>query len=96
MTTTRIKIKILDTCPQCGGQAYLPLADVEDSKGELYTRYMACSNCGGSGLAEKYISLIQLVQIIESIDVCEPDYLMLSEKEPTSQYQDSFESSGMK
>ena len=95
-TTGRIRIKILDTCPRCEGIAYLPLADVEDEKGELYTRYITCSMCEGSGLVEKSISLTQFVQLIVSVDVFEPDYSSLAEKEPVTQCSDSLESAGLK
>jgi hypothetical protein len=33
---------------------------------------------------------------METIDIFEPDYSSLAEQEPTSQYQDSLESAGIK
>ena len=95
MTTTTIKINILTECVYCDGKAYVPVGEVEDSKGEKYTRYIPCKYCEGSGLREKFINLVDFIRLMETIDIFEPDYRSLAEVEPTSEYQDSKESAGI-
>jgi hypothetical protein len=94
--TTSIKIKILTDCNYCQGKAYIPVGEAQDSKGGLYTQYVPCPQCGGSGHQEKYISLQDFVQLIETVDIFEPDYSQLSEREPVSQYVDSMEAAGLR
>ena len=44
-----IKVRILDKCPHCKGQAMLPVGEGKDYKGRTYTRYAPCPKCEGSG-----------------------------------------------
>ena len=91
-----IKVKIQTDCEFCDGKAYIPAGETKDSKGEFYTRYTPCSYCEGSGLREKYINIIDFIRLMETIDICEPDYKALAEVEPVSQYVDSMESAGLR
>lgn len=93
--TTTIKIHIKITCKYCNGSAYIPIGQEKDYKGEFYTRYQPCSYCEGSGLASRWISLKEFINLIDKVDTFESDYLVLAEKEPVSQYQDSRESAGI-
>jgi hypothetical protein len=94
--STTIKVKVLTDCEFCEGKAYLPIGEAEDSNGGIYTRYIPCKYCEGSGLMTKYINLVDFIRLMETIDILEPDYKALAESEPTSQYLDSLESAGMK
>jgi hypothetical protein len=94
--TNTIKVHVLSECEFCGGRAYLPIGEVADSKGGIYTRYIPCKYCEGSGLMTKYINLVDFIRLMETIDICQPDYRDLAEVEPVSQYIDSMESAGIK
>ena len=96
MSTTTIKVKILTDCEFCDGKAYIPLGEAYDSNGGIYTRYIPCSYCEGSGLRTKYINLVDFIRLIESVDICQPDYKDMAEEEPLSQYIDNLEFAGIK
>jgi hypothetical protein len=91
-----IKVKILTNCDYCQGKAYLPVSETVDTKGEFYTQYKPCPHCEGSGHQEKYISLVEFVRLIETVDIFEPDYEALAESEPVTQYVDSLEAAGIR
>jgi hypothetical protein len=94
--STTIKVKVLTDCEFCEGKAYLPIGEAEDSNGGIYTRYIPCKYCEGSGLMSKYINLVDFIRLMESVDVCQPDYRALAEETIRSQYIDSLESAGLK
>ena len=96
MATSTIKVKILTDCEFCEGKAYIPIGEAEDTNGGIYTRYIPCSYCDGSGLRTKYINLGDFIRLTETFDICEPDYRAMAEEEPVSQYLDSLESAGIK
>lgn len=66
-----MKIRILDKCTKCRGEAYVALGKTLDYQGREYTRYVACANCEGTGLAgrwvdlKEFISLVKLTQCVE-------------------------------
>jgi hypothetical protein len=93
--TTTIKIHIKTECQFCAGQAYLPQGEAESCTGELYIKHRKCVYCDESGLMSKWISLVELINHMDQINVMEPDYLALAEVEPTSQYQDGRDSAGI-
>ena len=93
MTTTKVQIKT--TCDYCNGKAYIPLRKTKSYCGEIYTRYLPCNYCEGTGLLPKWISLVEFIIMIDAIDPMQPDYEALSQHEPTSQYQDSRDSAGI-
>lgn len=93
--TTTIKIHIKTECQFCDGQAYISQGKAESCTGEIYTKYRKCGYCDESGLMSKWISLVELINHMDQINVMEPDYLALAEVEPTSQYQDSRDSAGI-
>jgi hypothetical protein len=94
--TTTIKVKILTDCEYCKGKAYIPAREAKDSKGEIYTQYVPCRHCSGSGMSEKVVSLVEFIRLIETVDIFEPDYKSLAEREPISQYVDSLEAAGIR
>jgi hypothetical protein len=93
--STTVKVKILTDCVFCEGKAYIPMGEAIDSFGGIYTKYIPCSYCEGTGLRTKYINLVDFIRLVESIDIMEPDYEAMAEREPTSQYVDSLESAGL-
>ena len=60
-----IKVRILDTCPHCNGQAYIPVGEDTDYKGEKYIRHKPCPYCEGSGMAGKWVELAEFVLLID-------------------------------
>lgn len=93
-----IKVHILDRCPYCDGQAYLPVGEATDWKGETYTRYLPCHMCEGTGEHGKWVSLTDFLAMLTeaaSHDPMEPDWQELARKQPISQYQDSRDAAGI-
>jgi hypothetical protein len=93
MTTTKVRIQT--DCKYCNGQAYIPIGRVKDNGDGIYTRYLPCDFCQGTGLMSQWISLVEFIHLIETTDVMEVDYQSLSESEPMTQYQDSLDSAGI-
>ena len=93
--TTTIKIHIKTVCKYCDGKAYFPVGPATSYNGEIYTMYKPCGYCDGTGLMEKWISLSELVELIEKADPLEVNYQSLAETEPVSQYQDNRDSAGI-
>ena len=60
-----IKVRILDTCPHCKGQAYLPTVEDVDWKGEKYMRHLPCPYCEGTGVAGKWVELPELLLLLD-------------------------------
>lgn len=52
-----VKVRILTKCKSCDGKAYLPVGEDTDYKGEIYTRYLPCSECAGTGVSGKWVEL---------------------------------------
>jgi hypothetical protein len=93
-----IKVHILTICDHCGGEAYIPVGEVETYKGEKYARYVACPLCQGSGNQAKRISPIDLIDLLNEAankDPLEPDYQELAQEQPISQNQDSRDTAGI-
>jgi hypothetical protein len=44
-----IKVRILDRCEFCDGEAYIFDSEDVDARGETYDRYRPCEVCQGSG-----------------------------------------------
>jgi hypothetical protein len=93
--TTTIKVHIKTKCKFCNGKAYLPNGKAKHCSGEIYTQYQKCSYCDESGLSPKWISLLEFIALMDKVDPMQPDYQSLAQVEPTSQYQDSLDSSGI-
>lgn len=64
---TALKIQVLDTCPDCMGEAYVPVEEAEDWKGEKYMRHAPCSACGGSGKKTRWIELPEFLLYLEQV-----------------------------
>ncbi len=52
-----IKVRTLDRCKFCDGEAYIFDYQDVDSRGETYDRYCPCEMCHGSGNQAKWVSL---------------------------------------
>ena len=90
-----IKVRILDRCEHCEGEAYIFEYQDVDGRGETYDRYRPCEMCHGSGNQASWISLRDLSNLIERAIALEPDYLELAREKPVSQYQDSRDAAGI-
>jgi hypothetical protein len=90
-----MKVRILDRCEFCDGEAYIFDYQNVDSRGETYDRYRPCEMCHGSGNQAKWVGLRELADLLERATSFEPDYLDLAKEQPTSQYQDSRDAAGI-
>jgi hypothetical protein len=62
-----VKIRVLSKCQHCGGQAYLPVGEEVDAKGNTYMRHRPCPVCQGSGEAGKWVELPELALLLEQV-----------------------------
>jgi len=90
-----IKVRILDRCEFCDGEAYLFVSEDVDANGDTFDRYRPCEMCHGSGNRVKWVGLRELSDLMERFIALEPDYLELARDKPVSQYQDSRDSAGI-
>ena len=44
-----MRVRILDRCEFCDGEAYVFVCEDVDSRGESFDRYRPCEMCHGSG-----------------------------------------------
>ena len=44
-----MKVRILDRCEFCDGEAYVFVCEDVDARGETFDRYRPCDMCNGSG-----------------------------------------------
>jgi hypothetical protein len=70
-----IKVRVLDSCEFCDGEAYIFDCEDVDSRGETYDRYRPCEVCQGSGNQAKWVTLREFADLIERATRFEPDYL---------------------
>ena len=90
-----IKVRILDRCEFCDGEAYIYDYQDVDTQGEAYDRYRPCEMCHASGNRAKWVGLIEFADLLERATSFEPDYAALAQEQPTSQYQDSRDAAGI-
>jgi len=90
-----MKVRILDCCEFCDGEAYVFVCEDVDARGETFDRYRPCEMCNGSGNRAKWVSLQDLSDLLERATSFEPDYVALSKEQPISQYQDSRDAAGI-
>jgi len=90
-----IKVRMLDRCEFCDGEAYIFVCEDVDSRGDTFDRYCPYEMCHGSGNRAKWVSLQELSDLLERTSSMEPDYLELARQKPVSQYQDSRDAAGM-
>ncbi len=90
-----MKVRILDQCEFCDGEAYVFVCEDVDARGETFDRYRPCEMCLGSGNQAKWVSLRELSDLLERAIAMEPDYLELARQKTISQYQDGRESAGI-
>ena len=60
-----MKVRVLDKCPHCNGQAYMPAGEDVDNKGNPYTRYLPCPHCEGTGMAGRWVELIDFALMLD-------------------------------
>lgn len=60
-----LKVQILDRCNYCDGQAYLPLGEADNWKGETYLTYAKCPMCDGTGERARWISLPEFLLLLK-------------------------------
>ena len=60
-----MKVRILDRCEFCDGEAYVFVCEDVDARGETFDRYRPCEMCHGSGNQSSWISLRDLSNLIE-------------------------------
>jgi len=90
-----IKVRILDRCEFCDGEAYVFVCEDVDARGETFDRNRPCKMCQGTGNRAKWIVLRELSDLLERAIAMEPDYLDLARQKPVSQYQDSRDAAGI-
>ena len=90
-----IKVRILDRCEFCDGEAYIFDRQDVDSRGETYDRYRPCEMCNGSGNQARWVSLREFADLLERATSFEPDHIALAKEQPTSQYQDNRDAAGI-
>jgi hypothetical protein len=84
-----IKVRILDRCEACAGEAYVYVCEAVDANGDSFDRYRPCEMCHGSGNQASWISLRDLSNLIERAIAMEPDNLELEREKLVSHYQAS-------
>ncbi len=90
-----MKVRILDCCEFCDGEAYVFVCEDVDARGETFDRYRHCEMCHGSGNRAKWVGLREFSDLLERAIAMEPDYLELARQKPISQYQDSRDAAGI-
>ena len=90
-----MKVRILDRCEFCDGEAYVFVCEDVDARGETFDRYRPCEMCHGNGNRAKWVGLRELSDLLERAIAMEPDYLELARQKPISQYQDSRDAAGI-
>lgn len=60
-----VKVRILDKCPYCKGQAYLPAGQDVDYKGNSYTRHLPCPHCEGTGATGRWVDLTEFALLLD-------------------------------
>ena len=70
----KIKIPILDKCPECKGQAYLPAGQAVSSSGESYTRYAPCPVCEGGGRKTRWVELEEFARLLKE-SACQHEHI---------------------
>ena len=90
-----MKVRILDRCEFCDGEAYIFDRQDVDARGKTYDRYRPCEMCHGSGNRAKWVSLREFSDLLERAIAMEPDYLELAREKPVSQFQDSRDAAGI-
>ncbi len=60
-----LKVHVLDKCPECKGQAYLPAGEAVSNSGQTYTRYLPCPICNGSGKQGRWVELAEFATLLQ-------------------------------
>jgi hypothetical protein len=60
-----IKVRILDCCEFCDGEANIFISEDVDANGQTFDRYRPCEMCRGSGNWAKWVGLRELSDLLE-------------------------------
>ena len=60
-----MKVRILDRCEFCDGEAYVFVCEDVDARGETFDRYRPCYMYNGSGNRAKWVGLRELSDLLE-------------------------------
>ena len=60
-----MKVRILDRCEFCDGEAYIFVCEDVDARGDTFDRYRPCEMCHGSGNRAKWVGLRELSDLLE-------------------------------
>ena len=60
-----IKVRILDRCEFCDGEAYVFDYEDVDARGDACDRYRPCEMCHGSGNRARWVSLREFADLLE-------------------------------
>jgi len=63
-----VKVRILSTCQDCDGQAYLPSSIGVDSRGVEYQRFLPCPTCNGCGQTGKWVTLPEFQKLLKEAE----------------------------
>ena len=72
-----MKVRVLVKCPQCQGQAYVPVGEAENAKGEKYIRHVPCQHCEGTGEAGTWIELEEFAVLLKQ-STCPHEHVVAS------------------
>lgn len=62
-----VKVRVLSKCQRCDGQAYLPVGEDLDSRGNKYIRHRPCPSCEGSGTKSEWVDLPDFLNLLEEV-----------------------------
>jgi hypothetical protein len=68
-----MKVRILDCCEFCDGEAYVFVCEDVDARGETFDRYRPCEMCHGSGNRAKWVGLRESTDVINRAMSLEPN-----------------------
>jgi RecJ-like exonuclease len=69
-----MKVRILDQCEFCDGEAYFFVCEDVDANGQTFDRYRPCEMCHGSGNRAKWLGLREFADKLENVFTTEIDF----------------------
>jgi hypothetical protein len=67
-----IKVRFLDRCEFCDGEAYIFISENIDSRGDMFDRDRPCEMCCVSGNRGKWASMIKFADLLDRVVSKEP------------------------
>jgi len=77
-----IKVRILDRCEFCDGEAYIFVSEDVDAHGETFDWCRPCEACNGSENRVKLVNFREFADLLERANLFEPDYAALAQERP--------------